>query len=265
MSTTIIRRAESLADYHACQEAQRQAWGIEGEGYVVPVATLIGAQRHGGLVLGAFLEDGRAVALSFAFLGRIEGRIGLYSQLTGVVPSHQGQRLGERLKHAQRAIAREEGLPLIAWAFDPLQAGNAHFNLTRLGATVGRYLPNMYGARTDRLNAGAATDRVIAIWETDDRPRAEVPAAMPLVWSDEQERPQVENAPVEKTAPALSIEIPTDIAGLRASSPERAEAWRAAVQRGFERAFAAGHHAVRFRRDQAGTRPKGSYLLIPRR
>src|SRR6188508_1584826 len=105
-----IRRAESYGDYHACQEAQRQAWGITSDNYVVPVATMIGAQLHGGLVLGAFLDDGEAAALSFAFLGRIDGQLGLYSQLTGVVPEFQGQGLGERMKLAQRDLAREQGL-----------------------------------------------------------------------------------------------------------------------------------------------------------
>ena len=61
-----IRRAETLADYRACQEAQRQAWGITEEGYVVPIATMVGAKLHGGLVLGAFLPDGEAVGMSFA-------------------------------------------------------------------------------------------------------------------------------------------------------------------------------------------------------
>src|SRR3954470_4770402 len=97
-----IRRAESVADYMACQAVQRLAWGITDESYVVPIATMVGAQLHGGLVLGAFLPSGEAVGVSFAFLGKIEGRLGLYSQLTGIVPSHQGQGIGSRLKYAQR-------------------------------------------------------------------------------------------------------------------------------------------------------------------
>src|SRR3954454_2568019 len=115
-----IRRAESLADYRACQEAQRLAWGITEDGYIIPVATMVGANLHGGLVLGAFLPDGRAVGMSFGFLGRIEERPCLYSQLTGVVPGAQSLGLGYELKLAQRDFARDEGIALIAWAFDPL-------------------------------------------------------------------------------------------------------------------------------------------------
>ena len=111
-----IRRAETIADYRACQDAQRRAWGLVEESYVVPIATMVGANRHGGLVLGAFLPSGEAVAMSFAFLGRIEGRLCLYSQLTGVVPGYQSQGLGYRIKRHQRDFCRAEGIGCIAWA-----------------------------------------------------------------------------------------------------------------------------------------------------
>ncbi|MGP0063988.1 MAG: hypothetical protein ACLQGP_10380, partial [Isosphaeraceae bacterium] len=172
-----IRRAESVADYRACQDAQRRAWGVTEDGYLIPVATMVGANLHGGLVLGAFLPGGEAVAMSFAFLGRIEGRLCLYSQLTGVVPGYQSRGLGYQIKILQRDFARAESIDIIAWAFDPLQAGNAHFNLTRLGASAGRYIENMYGLRTDALNAGVPTDRLIAEWDTTANPTA--PIAIP--------------------------------------------------------------------------------------
>src|SRR5262245_33561531 len=117
-----VRRAETIADYRACQDAQRRAWGITDPGYLVTVATLVGANRHGGVVAGAFLPTGEAVAMSFAFLGRIEARLCLYSQLTGVVPGYQSRGLGFTIKIFQRDFARAEGIERIAWAFDPLQA-----------------------------------------------------------------------------------------------------------------------------------------------
>ena len=52
-----IRRAGSIADYRACQEAQKRAWGISDDGYLIPIATMVGANLHGGLVLGAFLPE----------------------------------------------------------------------------------------------------------------------------------------------------------------------------------------------------------------
>lgn len=269
-----IRRAESVADYRACQEAQRRAWGITEDGYLIPIATMVGANLHGGLVLGAFLPDGQAAAMSFAFLGRIEGRLCLYSQLTGVVPGYQSQGLGYRIKIQQREFARAEGIGTIAWAFDPLQAGNAHFNLVRLGATAGRYIDNMYGERTDALNAGVPTDRLIAEWDTSQESppgiRPDAAAVSPrLINADAGQGGGAELDPAWgggvvvdfESWPSLLIEIPVDIARLRRDRPERAERWRSVVRRAFHSAFAAGYRATSVVRDDSGTSRRVFYVL----
>ncbi len=255
-----IRRAASLADYRACQDAQRKAWGITEVGYVIPVATMVGANLHGGLVLGAFLADGTAAAMSFGFLGRLGERICLYSQLTGVVPGYQSRGLGYAVKIVQRYLARAEGLGLIAWAFDPLQAGNAHFNLTRLGARAGRYIDNMYGERTDALNAGVPTDRLIAEWEVDSLPQpAQTPgpdalANLPRLIQTAR-NPQGRLIPLgvqtNANAPRVLLEIPPRIADLRRDQPAAAEAWRLAVRQAFQASFAAGYHTVGLVRDES--------------
>ena len=140
-----IRPATRPSEYRACRDAQRAAWGIDDDSYIVPIATMAGAAHHGGLVLGAFLASGAAVGVSFAFLGRSQGELCLYSQLTGVVPGRQGQGIGLELKTAQREFARSQGLESIVWAFDPLQAGNAHFNFEKLGVTASVFIADMYG------------------------------------------------------------------------------------------------------------------------
>ena len=63
---------------------------------------------------------GAAVGISFAFLGRIAGRLGLYSQLTGVVPGHQGRGIGLMLSghtHGGQLGIRDRSLlsPLYAY------------------------------------------------------------------------------------------------------------------------------------------------------
>jgi predicted GNAT superfamily acetyltransferase len=200
-----LRRAESIADYRACQKAQEQAWGIAEAGYLIPIATMVGANLHGGLVLGAFLPSGEAVAMSFAFLARVEGDLCLYSQLTGVVPSHQSRGLGYRIKQLQRQIAHAEGIEQICWAFDPLQAGNASFNLARLGASAVRFVENMYGDRTDPLNAGAPTDRVIAQWDTVGSPPIVLPAGAV------RDLPRlIETAEDEEEAPGTRAPVPAE-------------------------------------------------------
>ena len=251
-----IRRAESIADYLACQEAQRRAWGIADDSYVVPLATMVGAQLHGGLVLGAFAPSGEALGLSFAFLGKVEGRTCLYSQLTGVVPGQQGRGLGGRLKAAQRDFAKEEGLECLAWAFDPLQAGNARFNLERLGATAGRFVADMYGRRSDAINANSATDRLIVEWSTrtDEGPRAgTVSVDSPHLIESEGGFP-VARVEGKLGGPAALLAIPGDVASIREADPGLAEAWSLAVRRAFQAAFAAGYRAV-------GFLDEGSYLL----
>jgi predicted GNAT superfamily acetyltransferase len=255
-----IRRAESLADYRACQHAQRKAWGITEDGYVIPIATMVGANLHGGLLLGAFLADGTAVAMSFAFLGRLDERICLYSQLTGVVPGYQSRGLGYAVKIVQRYMAHAEGIGLIAWAFDPLQAGNAHFNLSRLGARAHRYIDNMYGERSDALNADVPTDRLIAEWEVDSLPQpGETPgpdalATLPRLirtGRNPEGRLQPLGVQTSANAPRVLLEIPPRIAELRRDQPEAAEAWRAAVKEAFRASFAAGYHAVGLIRDES--------------
>lgn len=265
-----IRKAESTADYRACQDAQRLAWGLRDDSYVVPLATMVGAQLHGGLVLGAFLSDGTAAGLSFGFLGQIDGTLGLYSQLTGVIPAYQSRGLGEQLKRAQFDWAQAEGLPCVAWAFDPLQAGNAHFNLNRLGARPRQYIDNMYGPRTDAVNSGGMpTDRLIAVWEPGLAPGPEPadPGAIPALLATAQQ-PNGQRAPVGLAAvfeaPLVLIEIPSDIADLRLRDPALAEAWRVAVRSAFRRAFEHGREAVGFARWTEGGHRRAAYLLAPR-
>jgi predicted GNAT superfamily acetyltransferase len=269
-----IRRAETVADYRACQEAQRRAWGIGEDGYLIPVATMAGANQHGGLVLGAFLPDGEAVAMSFAFLGRIEGRLCLYSQLTGVVPGYQSRGLGYRIKTHQRAFARAEGIATIAWAFDPLQAGNAHFNLVRLGASAGRYVDNMYGERTDALNAGVPTDRLIAEWDTTKESNPGIRPDAADVWprlirtaAGQGGEPDLGSTPVPlgldsvNGADRVLLEIPDDIARLRRERPGLAEQWRSTVRGAFREAFDRGYRAVSLVRDESGTPRRVFYVL----
>ena len=54
VSTVTIRDVHGADELRACQELQRRAWGITEDGYVLPVAIMAGAQKVGGLILGAF-------------------------------------------------------------------------------------------------------------------------------------------------------------------------------------------------------------------
>ncbi len=265
-----IRRAASPADYRACQEAQRKAWGITDESYIIPIATMVGANLHGGLVLGAFLADGSAVGVSFSFLGRLDDRICLYSQLTGVVPAYQSRGLGHAIKLVQRHFAHAEGLSLIAWAFDPLQSGNAHFNLNRLGARARRYVEAMYGDRTDALFAGVPTDRLIAEWEIDEPPApeqepcvADTKSLTCLVRADRDSTGALVPVQVVESQgePRVLLEIPERVMALRRDHHALAGVWHRAVRQAFQQSFAAGYRAIGLVRDGSAGQRRCYYLL----
>ncbi len=127
-----IRDVRDAPGLRACQLLQREVWGITEDGYVLPVATMAGAQQVGGLVLGAYLGE-QLIGFSFAFLGQLRGQLILYSQLTGVAPGLQSQGVGRRLKVEQRRRARALGATAVVWAFDPLQAPNASLQPAHAG------------------------------------------------------------------------------------------------------------------------------------
>lgn len=253
-----IRPVHDPAELRACQDVQRRTWGITEDGYIVPVATLAAAGAYGGLVLGAFDGD-RLVGFSFAFRGVLDGTPILYSQLTGVLPEAQGGGTGRRIKQWQRGWAQEQGLPLVAWAFDPLQALNAHYNLVALGASATHYHPNFYGPREDALNPGLPTDRLLCVWPTaDPLPAKPDPRDAEIVFAVRSWRMHgggrgmsvSPDAHIWQTGRYIGIEIPQDLRAVRAHGPKFLEDWQAAVRLAFTEGFAAGYRAVTFRRGE---------------
>ena len=259
-SAATVRDVRGAEELRACQELQRRAWGITEDGYVVPVATMASAQRVGGLVLGAFDAEERLIAFAFAFLGKLNERMILWSQLTGVHPAHQSSGVGRMLKFEQRRRARDMGLPAVAWAFDPLQASNAAFNFGVLGATSRLYEVDLYGARSDLLNAGFATDRLIVEWTTSGDAGGHAsawPDGLDLITSS-LDAPEIAPSISPETR-HLYIEVPPRIADLKARrNPKEARGWQLVLRAAFQKALAAGFVAVGFTR-QDPARPR--YLL----
>lgn len=268
---TTIRDIRGPDELRACQALQRRAWGITEDGYVLPVAIMAGAQKVDGVVLGAFDANQVLIGFAFAFLGRLQHNLILYSQLTGVHPAHQRAGVGRLLKFEQRRRAREMGLDAVVWAFDPLQASNASFNLGLLGATCRTYEVDLYGSRSDALNAGLDTDRLLAEWSTTS------------VASEGRTTPWADGLDLIETVPAadravqqplrareiprgvehLSVEIPPDLAAIKARAPAgEAQTWQRAVREAFKASFGAGFVAVGFSRAEP-LRPR--YLLERRR
>lgn len=265
-STISIRPLKTWDEYRAAEELQRTVWQMPDWRDSVPANLMVTVNKNGGLVLGAFEAGGRLVGLAFSFIGmeKREGRRQLKhcSHMLAVLPEYQSQRIGLRLKLRQREETLAQGLDLITWTYDPLQARNANLNLMHLGAIARRYVPNAYGEMTDGLNAGLASDRFeVEWWLNAPRVRTCV-AGQPLclewdallksgaqeifrVSMDARGWPHIEHAD-EPRAERLLLEIPASISAVKAASLDLAREWRARTREHFQRAFAAGYAAVGF-------------------
>jgi len=142
----LVRKLETLEEFHCCVELQRQIWG-EADLEVEPATLFVVAAHTGGQVLGAF-EDGRLIGYTLAVVGLRNGTAYLHSHMTGVQNEYRDRGVGRMLKLFQRQEALSRGIRLVQWTFDPLELRNAHFNLNRLGAICRQYLPNLYGTTT---------------------------------------------------------------------------------------------------------------------
>ncbi|MEM1619268.1 MAG: hypothetical protein QXU52_00725 [Fervidicoccaceae archaeon] len=161
-----VRRLRDPSEYRKIVDVMMEVWGMKDSRAVVAHHLLIAADRRGGLVLGAFDRDtGELLGFCFgipALTGN--GKLYHYSHMTGVVPRCRYKGVGYALKLEQRRLVLEQGLDLIAWTYDPLQAPNAKFNIAKLGAVVRKFYVNYYGELIDSINYGMPTDRFEAEW-----------------------------------------------------------------------------------------------------
>ena len=163
-----VRELHDMTDLAKTVDLQRAVWRMEGH-ECTSTHTMKAAAHTGGCILGAEVE-GRMIGFCFGMVGKREGEIWLWSHMTAVLPEFQGRGIGYRLKQAQREWALAHDFRVMAWTFDPMQAGNANFNFNRLGVTARHYEPNHYGEMQDGINAGLASDRLEAHWQLDAPP-----------------------------------------------------------------------------------------------
>ncbi len=225
----LVRKCETLEEFHCCVELQRQIWG-EADLEVEPVTMFVVAAHTGGQVLGAF-DGGRMIGYTLAVVGLRNGVPYLHSHMTGVQSDYRDRGVGRMLKLFQRDEALSRGIRVIQWTFDPLELRNAHFNLNRLGTICREYLPNLYGTTTSPLHRGLATDRLLVEWRLD--------SARAIAAIQNLAKEQVE-------APAI-IELPADLERwLEENGPEVQKA-QAGLREEFTKWFARGYAAVALR------------------
>jgi predicted GNAT superfamily acetyltransferase len=159
-----IRRLTTLEECRQVAALEKAVWEFTDAEDVVPPALLIVSIKRGGLLLGAFDEAHALKGFVFSMPAWRDGRTTHWSHMLAVAPDARAGGLGLRLKLEQRTHALSDGIDLIEWSYDPLQALNAHLNFARLGVVVEEYEENLYGASSSPLHEGTPTDRFIAEW-----------------------------------------------------------------------------------------------------
>lgn len=274
MSEIDIRLCNTWDECVQCEELQKRVWEMPDYRDAVPANLLITAIKNGGLLVGAF--DGEAmVGFAFGFMGRDKANALKHtSHMLGVLPEVRVKGLGAQMKWLQCAEARKQGLDLMTWTYDPLQAINAHLNLVRLGAITRRYYRDTYGAMTDALNVGVASDRFEVEWHMNSERvqasaanrRQEHGAAQAQALyeirrtSDDLIKIEDETMPQDDT---VLVEIPSDYNAIKAANRPLAVEWRERTRSTFERLLARGYTATDFRRSEdAQGRARAAYVLV---
>ena len=231
-----VRHCQGLAEYEQLTGLEQRIWGCD-EREATPAHIALIAAKTGGQVLGAFAGE-EMIGFSLAFVACHYGVTHLHSHLTGVVKEWQNAGVGFQLKRAQRADALARGFTLMEWTFDPFALRNAWFNVMKLGATVRRYVPNLYGVTTSALHGGLPTDRFIAEWQMDS-PRVQAALA---------------GQPLNVSSECLRIAVPLNL-----QAEPQAVVLQARLRREFEKHFAAGYAVVGLEKNES----TAAYLLQP--
>ena len=239
----VIRPFADHAEMEACVELQRTTWGGHFNETVPPAIQWV-AQQTGGVASGAFAPDGTLLGFVFGISGVRDGRLVHWSDMLAVHPDARGLGLGVALKLHQRELLLANGIELVHWTFDPLEARNAHINFRRLGIVAREYLRDVYGDTGSDLHAGIGTDRLVAEWRIGS-PRVEAALAG---------RPP-ESAPAD----AARIAVPLDIQSLKRTDLAAARAQRALTRAAFEDYLGRGWIVVDAERGDDALH----YLLVP--
>jgi len=248
-----------VEEFRRVVDLERRIWGLDAADDVVSVPVFVASLKRGGVLVGAF--DGAAlVGFVYSFPGLKNGRPMQWSHVLGVVEAWRHRGIGYRLKLAQRDRTLAQGLDLIEWTFDPLQAPNAHLNLARLGGTSDEYLRDVYGDSASPLHRGAPTDRLIVQWHLRS-PRVverlagtgvDLPGAgreAPVVNPGRDEggwRVCDEPGSLPDEHGGVRVEVPPDFSAMLVDAPRLALAWRLTTRVIFEHYLGLGYRVQEF-------------------
>lgn len=271
-----VRQLTTWQEFTAVFALEHEVWGYATSEDAVPVPLLAVCPRIGAILLGAFDADDRLAGALLSLPALAAGRLSHWSYMLGVRAPFRGLGIGWQLKLEQRRLALEAGVELVEWTFDPLQAMNAHFNFTKLGARAAEYEENVYGDSASPLHQGTATDRLIVQWwlrspAVTMRVAARAgegaapgfdPAAVRAVnevkASGEWLAPARHDLELEE--PRLAVVIPTGFTGMQREQLGLAREWRAATRDMFTAYLRRRYQVSAFALDRDAGR--GTYLLV---
>lgn len=253
--TVEYRALHDMADFERVVDMEIAVWGFVPR-EAVPSSLMHALAANGTLVAGAYDEQ-QMVGMALAVPARRGRDWLLWSHMAAVLPEYRSHGIGFGLKQFQRTWALEQGYDKIAWTYDPLQRGNASFNLHRLGAISNVYHVDFYGVMTDAINMGLPSDRTEAVWKLRDArvvelaegKQAETDAEIPqerVLLEVEDFCPLLTQQSLESSVPAYFVEIPYDLSQLRRRNADLALQWRLALREVLVRAFQAGWYAADF-------------------
>lgn len=230
------------------QELQRTVWRVEDKAYLYPF-DLYHPESGMATKLVATKEDEMAGFL-FGFYSR--GKRQWYgsqkgfkegewieSQLMGVETKFRQHGIARQLKLIQRRAAQHEGIDVIHWTVDPLQAGNARLNLNSLGGVAVQFYENYYAFRNS-LNRVPAS-RIGISWVVNSARVEEYSQGPSKNYSFEELAAHSSTCiinPLEQKdmdtnieADIVLLEIPSDWNNVQASDLAIAEKWRRSSDR----------------------------------
>jgi predicted GNAT superfamily acetyltransferase len=279
----VIRLIEDANTMLQVESLQRVVWP-GSETSVVPVHVLRSTVQHGGILIGAWIDD-RLAGFVYGFPGAYATPDGLrlehYSHMLAVHPDYRAQGIGFVLKRAQWQMVRHQGIDRITWTYDPLLSRNAWLNITRLGAVCNIYYRDFYGSMQDDLNKNLPSDRFQVDWWVNSSRvthhlsrRCRPPLTLAHYLSGEvtiinpaslgiggwMEPGEWEQDRGEPPAPLLLVEIPEDFLSLKADHPDLALHWREHTRQVFEALFQQGYLVTDF--IHLSGKPARSYYVL---
>ena len=252
-SSLTVHRVVDADELVAVDLLYRDVFGIRPDQAGMNLRLLIALSANSGHVLGAYDHD-RLVGFGLSFLARdrTAGRLYQYSQTVAVAADAQSRGVGRAVKQAQRSAALDDGIDLMRWTFDPMQARNAHFNLDVLGGRVRRVERDYYGAHAPGRDEGERTDRGIVDWEL----------AVPARAAQWPEHVDVRPGQGRRLGERVVVGVPADWSAHRhRAGRDGAAHLRAATVDLLAAALADGLVAASCRRIDES---RAAYLLVPR-